>query len=168
MLTPSIATFLVTLINIGILFVILRAVLFKPVTKFMTDRSKNIEASIAQADKDQAQARQLLQQYEDQLKNADTEAEAILRTARENAERESERIVAEGKARAENVIAAAQVQIRSEQQAALAVFKAEAAALVVAAATRLLRRDLNQEDNRRLAASLLQEVAAHVPPDTRT
>jgi F-type H+-transporting ATPase subunit b len=165
MLTPSIGTFLVTLINIGILFVILRAVLFKPVTKFIADRSKKVEDTIAQADRDKAQAKQLLQQYEDQLKNADTEAEAIIRGARENAGRESERIIAEGRARAENIIAAAQVQIQAERQAALAAFKGEAATLVVAAATQLLRRDLNQEDNRRLAASLLQEVATS--PDVR-
>jgi F-type H+-transporting ATPase subunit b len=165
MLNPSIATFLVTLINIAILFVILRAVLFKPVTKFIEDRRAKIEDGIAQAERDKAQAKTLLDQYEEQLKNAGTEAEVIIRTARESAERESERIIAEGKARAENLVNAAQVQIHSERQAALALFKAEAATLVVAAATRLLRRDLNQEDNRRLAASLLQEVAA--PADTQ-
>ncbi|MDR3247819.1 MAG: F0F1 ATP synthase subunit B [Treponema sp.] len=164
MLNPSIATFLVTLINIVILFVILRALLFKPVTKFIEDRSKKIEDSIAQADHDKAQAKTLLEQYEEQLKNAGTEAEAIIHAARESAERESERIIAEGKARAENLINAAQAQIRSEQQAALVLFKAEAATLVVAAASQLIRRDLNQDDNRRLAASLLQEVAAPSGP----
>jgi F-type H+-transporting ATPase subunit b len=160
MLQPSIATFLVTLVNIAILFVILRAVLFKPVTKFMADRSRKIEDAIAQAEHEKAQARQLLQQYEDQLKNARAEAEAIIRGARENAERESEHIIAEGKARAETMIAAAQARIESEQQAVRALFKAEAAALVVAAAGRVLARDLNQEDNRRLAAGLLRELGA--------
>jgi F-type H+-transporting ATPase subunit b len=57
------------------------------------------------------------------------------------------------------MIASARDRIDAERQAALAMFKAEAAALVVAAASRLLRRDLNQEDNRRLAASLLAEIA---------
>jgi F-type H+-transporting ATPase subunit b len=160
MLSPSIATFLVTLINIFLLFVILRAVLFKPVTKFMTDRSKKIEDSLAGAERETAQARQLLEQYQGQLKKADEEAEAIIRNARENAGREAERIAAEGKAQAERMIAAAREQIESERQAARALFKAEAAALVVAAAGRLLARDLNQEDNRRLAAGLLKEISA--------
>ncbi|MDR1024872.1 MAG: F0F1 ATP synthase subunit B [Treponema sp.] len=159
MLIPSIATFLVTLINIAILFVILRALLFKPVTKFMADRSRKIEESLAGAESEKVQARQLLEQYQTQLKSADEEAEAILKSARENAGQEAERIVAEGKARAENLIAAARTRIDSEQQAALALFKTEAAALVLAAAGRLLMRDLSQEDDRRLAASLLKELS---------
>jgi F-type H+-transporting ATPase subunit b len=160
MLSPSIATFLVTLVNIAILFVILRALLFKPVTKFMADRSRKIEESIAGAESEKAQARQLLEQYQTQLKNADEEAEAIIKSARENAEREAGRIVAEGKDRAEHLISAARIRIDSEQQAALALFKTEAAALVVAAAGRLLMRDLTQEDDRRLAVSLIKELSA--------
>ncbi|MDR0731963.1 MAG: F0F1 ATP synthase subunit B [Treponema sp.] len=160
MLTPSIATFLVTLINVLLLFVILRAVLFKPVTKFMAERSKKIEDSLAGAERETAQARQLLEQYQGQLKKAGEEAEAIIKDARENAGQEAERILAEGKAQAERMIAAAQDRINSERQAAQVLFKAEAAALVVAAAGRLLMRDLDQEDNRRLAAGLLREVSA--------
>jgi F-type H+-transporting ATPase subunit b len=160
MLSPSIATFLVTLVNVGLLFVILRAVLFKPVTKFMAERSRKIEEGLAGAERETLQARQLLEQYQGQLKKADEEAEAILKSARENAAREAERIVAGGKAQAESLVAAARDRIESERQAARSIFKAEAAGLVVAAAGRLLMRDLDQEDNRRLAAALLRELAA--------
>jgi F-type H+-transporting ATPase subunit b len=159
MITPSLVTFLVTLVNIGVLFIVLRAILFKPVTKFMADRTKKVEDTLAQAEKEKNQAKQILAAYEDQLKKAEGEAEEIIRNARENADRESARLAAEGKTLAENMVAAARRQIEAEQQAAMTVFKAEAAALVVAAASRLLRRDLNQEDNRRLAASLLAEIA---------
>jgi F-type H+-transporting ATPase subunit b len=162
MLSPSIATFLVTLVNIAILFVVLRAVLFKPLTKFMADRSRKIEESIAQTEHEKAQARQFLEQYQEQLKKADGEAEEIRKSAREDAEREAGRIIAEGKDRAEALVAAARERIDTEQQAAQALFRAEAAALVVAAAGRLLMRDLNQEDNRRLAAALVRELSGGV------
>jgi F-type H+-transporting ATPase subunit b len=160
MLSPSIATFLVTLINIGLLFVILRAALFKPVTKFMAERSGKIEESLARAERETAEARRLLEQYQDQLKKAGEEAEAIIKGARENANREAERIIAGGKAQAEGMIAAARDRIAAEGRAAQTMFKAEAAALVVAASSRLLMRDLDQEDNRRLAAALLREISA--------
>ncbi|MDR3248506.1 MAG: F0F1 ATP synthase subunit B [Treponema sp.] len=159
MITPSLATFLVTLINIGVLFFVLRAILFKPVTKFMEDRTKKVEDTLANAEKEKNQAKQILATYEEQLKKAEGEAEEIIRNARESADRESAQLVAEGKSSADNIIAAARKQIEVDQQAALAAFKAEAAALVVTAASRLLQRDLNQEDNRRLAASLLVEIA---------
>ncbi|MDR1636370.1 MAG: F0F1 ATP synthase subunit B [Treponema sp.] len=159
MISLSPATFLVTILNITILFFILRALLFKPVSKFMAGRTKKVEDALAQAEKERNQSKQLLASYEERIRQAEGEAEAIIREARENSRQEADRIVAEGKASAERMIASARGQIDVERQAALAVFKAEAAALVVAAASRLLRRDLNQEDNRRLAASLLAEIA---------
>lgn len=158
MISPNLATFLITIINIGILFFILRAILFKPVTKFMEDRAKKIQDDIEQAEKDKSQAKLLHQQYEDSLKHAEEEAETIIRSARETAREQADRIVAEGKAEAENLLAAARKRLEAEQKAAMAVFRAEAAALVISASSRLLQRELNQEDARRYAALLLQEL----------
>ncbi|MDR3138993.1 MAG: ATP synthase F0 subunit B [Treponema sp.] len=151
-------TFFFTFINIGILFFILRAILFKPLTKFMEARAKKIQASIEQADRDKNQARLIRQQYEDQLKNAQNEAETVINAARETAREEAARIIAQGKQAAEALLLNARKQSEAEQRAALALFKAEAAALVVAASGRLLRRELTGEDSLRLAQELLREV----------
>jgi len=151
-------TFIITIINIVILFFILRAVLFKPVTKFMADRSKRIQESIEQSEKDKSQAKALLAQYEAQLKTAETEAEAIIRAARENAQAEAEKIIAEGRVSAQATLANARKQLETEQKAALAVFRKEAAALVMAASGRFVGRELQSEDNRRYADMLLAEI----------
>jgi F-type H+-transporting ATPase subunit b len=155
----SSATFVITIVNIVILCVILRAILFKPVTKFMADRAKKIQSAIDQAEKDRAQARKLLAEYEGKLKDADASAEEIVRAARENAEREAARIIAGGKAAAEALTAAARRQLEAEQQAALAKFRAEAALLVMAASSKLLARELNSEDSRRYVNMLLDDPA---------
>jgi F-type H+-transporting ATPase subunit b len=160
MLVPSLATFLITLINIGILFLILRAALFKPVTKFMEDRARRIEESITQSEKDKYQAKQLLQQYEDRLKAVEAEGEAIIKAAQEVARQETDRLLAEAKAAAELLMENARKQAEVERKAAMAVFKAEAAALVIGASSRLLKRELTAEDSRRQAALFLQEIAA--------
>jgi F-type H+-transporting ATPase subunit b len=158
MINPNLATFLVTIVNIGILFFVLRAILFKPVTKFMETRAKKIQDDIEQAEKDKVQAKLLYQQYEDSLKHAEEEAEGILRSARETAQEQANRIVAEGKAEAENLLAAARKRMEAERNAAMALFKAEAAALVIGASSRLLQRELTQDDARQYAARLLQEI----------
>jgi F-type H+-transporting ATPase subunit b len=155
MLVPSLTTFLVTIINIAILFFILKAALFKPVTKFMEERAAKIADAISQAERDKNQAKALLGRYEDQLKHAEGEADDILRAAKEAAEKQAEKIVAEGKEEAERLLAAARRQIDVEEQAAMARFRAEAAALVVAASGRLVQRELVREDNLRFAAMLL-------------
>jgi F-type H+-transporting ATPase subunit b len=153
-------TFIITIINIAILFLILRAVLFKPVTKLMADRAKRVQDSIDQAQNDREQARKLFVEYEAKLKKAAEEAELILKNSREDAARQTERIIAEGKEQAANIIAVAQKQIEAEHQASLAKFKLEAAVLVMAAASKLAEREFSSEDNRRYVNMLLDELAA--------
>jgi F-type H+-transporting ATPase subunit b len=152
-------TFIITIINIAVLFFVLRLVLFKPVTKFMADRAKQVQDSIDQAEMDKTQAQELLVQYQDKLKNADAEAAQIIKIARNNAETEARHIFAEGKTTAEALTAAARQQIELEQQAAYAQFRLKAAALVMMAASRLVQREISGDDNRRYANMLLNEFA---------
>jgi F-type H+-transporting ATPase subunit b len=151
-------TFGITIINLVILFFILKKILFKPVTKFMEARTAKIQNDIDMAAKDKEQAKLLAGQYEDKLKTAHLEAEAIMKTAQEQAQAQAARIVAESKKEAETLVANARRQIEAEQKASMFLFKAEAARLVIAAASRLLQRDLDSEDSRRFANLLLQEV----------
>jgi F-type H+-transporting ATPase subunit b len=153
-------TFIITIINIAFLCFILRLILFKPVTKFMNERTKRVQDSIEQSEKDKIQARTLLAQYQAQLKAADTEAEAIIHTAKEQAQQEAEKIIAESRVSVEEVLAKARKQIEMEQYAALAVFRKEAAALVVAATERLMGREIKAEDNKQYADMLLQELSS--------
>jgi F-type H+-transporting ATPase subunit b len=153
-------TFVITIINITILFLILRKILFKPVTKLMADRAMRVQDSIEQADKDKAQAKALLAEYEDKLKNAEADAREILKAAREDAERQAQMIIAEGKQEAADFSAITRKQLEAEHQAALAKFRLEAAALVIAASAKLAARDFSSDDNRRYVNMLLDELAA--------
>jgi F-type H+-transporting ATPase subunit b len=163
MIAFSLSTFLVTIINVGILFFVLKAVLFKPVTKFMEDRSAKIADALAQSEKERNQAKALLAQYEEQLKSAESEAVLIIRTAKENAQIEADRIITEGRTSAENILSNAKKQIEAEQHAALAEFRKEAAELVTLAAGGLVRREFKQEDNKQYAEMLLEEAARELP-----
>ena len=152
-------TFVITIVNIAILFFILRAILFKPVTKFMDERSKRVQDSIEQSEKDKANARALLAEYEAQLKTAGTEAENIIRKAREDAKAEAEKIISEGKISAGTALEKAQKQIESEHQAAILKFRQEAASLVVEATGRLLGREIRSEDSKQYAEKLISDAS---------
>jgi F-type H+-transporting ATPase subunit b len=153
-------TFIITVINIVILCFILRAILFKPVTKFMAGRAKRIQDSIDQAEQDKANAQKLLEECKSRLKNINAEAEEIIKAARKNAREEADRIIAGGREAAEALTVSAHRQLEAERQAALTRFNLEAAALVMAASARLVQRELSGDDNRRYAALMLDELAA--------
>jgi F-type H+-transporting ATPase subunit b len=153
-------TFIITIINITILFLILRKILFKPVTKFMADRAKRVQDIFDQAARDKAGAQELLERYREKTKNADAEAAEIIAAAKKKAIIESEKIIADGRAAVEVLTAAAQRQLDAEREAMFTRFRLEAAALVMTVSARLLERELSSDDNRRYAAMLMDELAA--------
>jgi F-type H+-transporting ATPase subunit b len=153
-------TFGITIINIFVLFLILRAVLFKPVTKFMAERAKKVQDSIDHAMQDKKEARELLEQYEAKLKDVQIITDEIHREAREIAEKEAARIVAEGRLQADELVAQTQKQLEAERRSALSRFNTEAAIIVMAAASKLAARELSGDDNRRYVNMLLEELAA--------
>ena len=153
-------TFIITIINIAVLCFILKALLFKPVTKFMAERAKRVQDSIDAASRDKVEAQKLLAQYESKLKNAGAEADAIIISARKNAKAEAEKIIGEGRNQAEAAVAFGRKQLEAEKQAMHTHFQLEAAALVMAASARLVQRELSGDDNRRYAAMLLDELSA--------
>jgi len=153
-------TFFITIFNIILLAVILRAILFKPVSRFMADRAKRVRDSIEEAQADRAKAQELLEQYREKLKAANLEAGDIIKAAREKARAQAERIVDEGRIASEALVADARLQIESERQKAMARFGMEATALVMAAASRLVQREFSGDDSRRYADMLLNELSS--------
>ncbi|MCL1813219.1 MAG: ATP synthase F0 subunit B [Treponema sp.] len=151
-------TFVITIINIAILFFILRALLFKPVTKFMAERAQRVKNTIEQAEKEKITAQRLLEQYKKQLNNAEKEADSIIRSAREQAELEREQILANSKIEAGRILNAAQAKLEADRLAAMTLFKTEAAALVLSAAGRLLKRELAGPEQQRFAAEVLDNL----------
>jgi len=153
-------TFFITIFNIILLAVILRVILFKPVSRFMEERAKRVRDSMETARADREAARELLDQYREKLRAANLEAADIIKAAREKARAQAERIVADGRIASESLVAQARLQIESERQKAMARFGVEAAALVMAAASRLVQREFSGDDNRRYADMLLSELSS--------
>jgi F-type H+-transporting ATPase subunit b len=153
-------TFIITIINITILFFVLRKLLFKPVTKFMADRAKRVQDSLDQAEKDRTQAKAMLREYEGKLKSAEAEAGEIIKTARDNADKEAKRIIESTKAESAEILSAARKQIEADRRTAVTKLRFETAALVMAASAKLAAREFSRDDNRRYVEMLLDELAA--------
>jgi F-type H+-transporting ATPase subunit b len=148
-------TFFITLLNIGILYFVLRAILFKPVTRFMENRSLKIKADLDNAAQEKIKAEELRLQYEAAIHTAEQESERILREGRELAMKQGALLMEKAKVEAEGIIRAARLQIEAERRAQAALLKQETADLVLAATGRLLRREVDSEDSRRAAEELV-------------
>jgi len=91
-------TFLITIANLAILVLVLRKLLWKPVTDFMDARSRKVREELEGAAASRARAEELEARYESLLANAEAEGEWVVKDAEDRAREEYRRIVASAEA----------------------------------------------------------------------
>ena len=72
------ATVIFTFINIIVLYFILKKILFKPVTKFMDNRTNKIQDALNMAEEAKQKVEELKIEYDAKLKEAKQEGQVIL------------------------------------------------------------------------------------------
>ncbi|MBE6956529.1 MAG: F0F1 ATP synthase subunit B [Ruminococcaceae bacterium] len=149
---------LISLLNLVILFLIVKKFLFKPVKRVLEQRQKEIDDRYDAADAANAEAQQNRKEWEEKLAGADARADGILQDATDNARRRSDTLVAEAQERADSIIRAAQNEAELERQKAAAGIKQEIVEVSGALAEKLLEREINQQDHRALIDSFIEEI----------
>ena len=105
---------LISLANLVILFWILKRFLFKPVKKVLAQRQAELDSQYAAAGEAQQKAMQDQQQWAEKLRGAQDEADALLKSAADDARSRGERIVAEARSKADGMIRQAEAQTALE------------------------------------------------------
>lgn len=154
--TPS--TYLFSILNIIILFYLLKLILFKPITKIMNDRAERIRKDIEEAQVSKAEAEKFKKQYEQRILGAQEEAEQIIENARRRAQIQADEILQKAKLEAEQIINKAIEQGEIEIQNALESAKKQIASLAIQAATKVIQHNMDNEINRKLVEEFLDEV----------
>ena len=103
-----------TIINLIVLFLLLRHFLIKPVSDIMEKRRQMIADGLQSAQDAQNDAQKMKQEYEDALKGAKLESATIVEKARSEAKTEYDRIVSEAGSKAGDLLEAAKENVREK------------------------------------------------------
>lgn len=153
-------TFIWTLVNILVLFFVLRKILFGRVTVFMEMRTQSIKDAIESADKKNAEALELKQIYEDQVRSAREDADKIMGDARGRAGREYDAIVSQARTDAEGLLSRAREEIERERAQMLKDVKNQVVVLALSAASKVIEANMDNERNRSLVENFINEEGA--------
>jgi F-type H+-transporting ATPase subunit b len=152
----AIATFIV--------FLVLLAILWKfawgPIVAALDRREQMVADHIAQAERNHAEARQLLLSYEQKLASAANEIREMMEGARRDAERAKQSILAEAKAGAEAERARALRDIESATDQAIESLAERSANLAVELAGKILKSQLSSADHARLIEEAMGKFSA--------
>ena len=102
-----------TIINLLVLYVLMKKFLFGPIIKVMDERKAMIDQQFAGAKEMEDNARVLQSKYENALKSEKDESYQIMEQARKEAKIQTERTVEETAARVDAMLAKAQDDIRT-------------------------------------------------------
>ena len=143
------------LINLLILFLLMRKFLFGPITRLLDARAKKVSDTLDQADSRLAEAEAQKAEYTQQLAAARGEAARIVENARKQADLAYSRRLEE----AEQAVQRLNEQAARQRGAAmLAEAKQEIAALVMLTTAKVSQRTLNGETDQALLNQLLDEA----------
>ena len=151
-------TFLITIVNITFLYLILRKVLFGPVTKFMEARTNKIHKDLEMAKLVTQRAEALEAEFKEKLKLAQEEGEKIIQIAREKAEQEYATILAKAKVDAEKTIANSRQALNEERRLAENFLRKETADISIRAASKILEENLDTDKNRKLVEKFIESA----------
>ena len=127
-----------TIINLIVLFLLLRHFLINPVSNIMEQRRKLIADGLQNAQDTQDEANRLKAEYEEALSGAKKETAEIVDKARIDARAEYDRIVGEAGAKAGNIIENAKENVRIEREQTMKELQSQIAGLAIASAEKIV------------------------------
>jgi len=146
-------------INFFFFVAVLGKFFWRPVMELLDRRREEIEANLAAAERAREEAARSEAEYRQRLAAAQREAQSILERATQLAEEERQQRLEAARREAEQLLERARATIEREKEQAIAALRREVADLTLLATERGLGRALDAEDQRRLVAEAVEEVA---------
>lgn len=138
-------------LNIIVLFVIVRLLLYKPVRKFLDARAEKTASVMKDAEQQKKDAEKLKSDYESMLSDTEGEAKKIIKDAEMKAAEKSAAIIANAEKQAEEIIAEAKKQIEDERREAREDIKKEIVRTALVISEKVLEREIKDADVRKIA-----------------
>lgn len=154
----NILDILATLFFFILLMVLLKKVAWGPLMGIMTQREELIASEIAAAENSRGESQRLLEEQRDLLKEARTEALAIVENAKKQGDVSREEIITTARSEAIRLKESAIREIDTEKERAIAAVREEVVSLSVLAASKVLEKEVSEEDNRALIEATIAKA----------
>lgn len=145
-------------INFLIVAALLYKFAFKPVLSTLEERQTKISDGLQYAEEMKSKLAESERQQAEALKQAHAEAQKIISDSREQAKVLYDKQVAEAASKTEDMLKRAEATIEQERKKMLSDVRQEIAALVVATAGKVLRKELDDSERNRLSEAAAKEL----------
>lgn len=146
------------MINTAMLLAALYYFLYKPVRKFLRTREDKVAGQLDNAAENQKQAAELLNERQKQLSGAASEVANLIKTGEAQGKARADAVVSAAQSDARQIAEKAKTQVRIMEQNAQQELYEDAAKLSVQIASMVLEREVTVEDHKRLLKEFLEKA----------
>ena len=150
--------FMWTIVTFLIVLFILKWKAWGPLMSTLDKREEDIKNALLAVDRAKEDAEKATQDYEELIKKAHSESQKIISDSKIAGEKVKNKIEFAAKEKAEEMIEKAKIQIEYESQKAIQEIKSSVVDLSIEAATKILEKNLDSEDNRKLVDQTLDSM----------
>ena len=157
-LFPNVTTIIVQLLSTGVLFFVFKKYLWGPVQNYFAKRADFIEGTVNEAKEMNDKAKMLMEESEEQARQAAIQYREIVNLAKEDALKTKATIQEEANREYKNKLDQARREIDAERAQAKADMKQEIVEVAIDVATKVMNKEMNTETNKSLVEDFVEEV----------
>lgn len=158
MLDFSLVNIICIVVNLLILFILMKLFLFKPVEKIIKKRQEEADEQINQATAAKEEAEKLQQEYEETMKSIEEDRNEKMAETYKKATEEYDRIINEANEQANNLIANAKTEAEVEKAKILRHAESDITDMVIAATAKVVAAKSDEETDRALYEQFLTKA----------
>ena len=151
-------TFIFTVVNLLLTILIVKKFLFGPINEILEKRQKLSEQELTDARAAKLEATNLKAEYESSIADARAEATTIIQNAQKEAQAKADATIREAQAEATDIRTRASADIAQEKKKAINEAKDEIGGLAMEIAGKVVEKEINEDDHRRLIDDFLNKV----------
>jgi len=148
---------LIHLLNLTILIIAVRFLLYKPIKKFIDNREKQYDDQDKESERKRAEAAELKEQYEKLLSDSRKDAARINEEVQASAQSAAVEIVSAAKEKAGVMLKKAEEEAKRGREEEIQKIKQAVPSLAVSIASEILEREVNEEDNDAVIQAVIKE-----------
>lgn len=149
---------LYTIAAFAVLLVILKKLAWGPLMGIMIQREEHIAGEIEAAEKSRAESNKLLEEQKSLLKEARLEAQSMIEDSKAHGEVQREEIIQLAREEADRLRESARIEINEQKEQAIVALREQVASLSVMIASKVIEKELNEEDQQKLINEYIQRA----------
>jgi F-type H+-transporting ATPase subunit b len=137
---------------------IMKRFAWKPLLRILDERTERVQSDLGEAEKQRLDMEKLREQYEEKLKDIDSEARARLQEAVRNAQRIASEIKEDARGDVKEMLGRARDEIERDRAEALVQLRKEVVEIAIKASEKVVRESMDAARHRKIVAEFIKDL----------